>query len=181
MPMDRKTTVIDGVRYEVATLNAWDALPVFDKVAKVLVPTFNSLSSSGAAIATLTKGASVSELAVLGKLATGAAEAAVRNMNPTDLRYCIDAFAATTDVTQPGSSKSPKLTQVFADLFAGNLVAMWKWFYFCLQVNFGDFSDLAQGMLRSAREQKSESSVESVVTATSASPSPAASTPASSG
>ena len=170
--MDRKSTVIDGVRYEVATLDAYSAVPVWHKVAKVLAPTFNALSSSGAALAALTKSTGVTELAVLGKLATSAAEVAIKNMDPVDLRFCIDAFANATSVTM--GDKSPKLPTVFADLFAGNLVAMWKWFYFCLQVNFGDFSDLAQETLRSARGKKSESSVGDVVTGTSPSASPEA-------
>lgn len=179
MPMQKKITVIDGVTYEVATLDAWSALPVWHKVLKVLVPTFNGISSSGAALAALTKGASVSELAVLGKVALTAGEVAIKNMDPVDLRFCIEAFADATSV-QMSADKAPKLKTVFADLYAGNLVAMWKWFYFCIGLNFGDFSDLALGMLRSAREQKIESSVESVVTGTSPSVSPAASTPSSS-
>lgn len=179
MPMQKKRTVIDGTAYEVATLNAYAALPVFDKVAKVLAPTFNALSSSGTALATLSKGTTASELAVLGKLALSVAETAVKTMNAADLRFCVDAFAEATTI-EMADGKSPQLTRHFAEHFAGNLVSMWKWFYFCLNVNFGDFSDLAQAMLRSAREQKNASSAESEKTDTSPSPSPTTSTPASS-
>lgn len=179
MPMQKKSVTIDGTTYDVSTLDGYSALPVFDKIAKVLAPTINALSSSGAALAALSKEAGAAQIAVLGKLATSAAEVAFRNMNVVDLRYCIDQFAERTSVRR--GDKNPQLPQVFAELYAGNLTAMWKWFYFCVQLNFGDFSDLASEMLRSMRDKKNESSVESVVTGTSPSASPATSTPASSG
>lgn len=187
MPMEKKAAVIGGVQYEVATLDAWSSLPVWHKIAKVLAPTMNAINVGPNAIDALAQVAAgldpektdMRTLAMIGKIATAAADVAIRSMDPVDLRYCVDAFAEATTV-QTSPTTAPKLKMVFADLYAGNLTAMWKWFYFCLQINYGDFYDLALAMLRSAREQKNVSSVESAVTGMSPSPSPAASTPSSS-
>lgn len=174
MPEPRDVT-LDGATYKVFALDAYSAVPVWHKVARVLAPTLDALSGSAAAFAALTDGGKdISELAVLGKLVTHAAAIAVKEMDPSELRYCIDAFAAKTTVML--GAKSPQLNSVFATHFSGRLTSMAKWFAVCLEVNFGDFLEVARGIWNSAQKQKNESAAAKPAEDTSASESLAGST-----
>lgn len=174
---EQRTITIDGHAYEVKLLDAYSAVPVWHKVAKVIVAAFDAIGSSSAGVAALMSAENVSDVAILGKLATRAAQAALKEMDPAELRVVIDAFAGVTTLVT-GGDKNPVLKGVVAVHFAGRLASLAKWLAFCVEVNFGDFLELARGMMASAQKRKSESDAAKAAQAAATSPSasPATST-----
>lgn len=158
--LQRRKKTIDGFEYEVTTLDAYASLPVFDRVTKVILPVFDELSRSGVAIGALAAaGASPEELAggdtaLFIRLATRALSLAAQRFNAADMRLCIDAFANATTIAVD-ATHNPPLARVFAAHFAGRQAAMWQWFYFCLEVNFADFLDVARATMKRAAQQSS--------------------------
>ena len=180
MPPPREVT-LDGVTYKIWALDAYSALPVWHRVARVLAATASTMGDSGAALKRLTvlvdgeTDGGMGELAIAAKLATAGAAAALKEFEPTDLRLCIDAFAAKTEVTMP-DGKTPSLAKVFPTHFAGRYTSMLKWFAACLEVNFGDFLEQGRAMWNSAKLAARANDGAKSAAATSPSESPAAST-----
>ena len=171
-----QTRTIDGHTYEVKLLDAYSAVPIWHKVFKVLIASLDAVSGANvAAVLDAGEAASLSQLAVIGKIATRLASVAMKEMDPVDLRLCIDAFAGVTNLDLGGPEK-PVLRGVIATHFAGRLASMAKWFAFCVEVNFGDFLGLARAMMASAQQRKPAPSADVAATATPPSDSPATST-----
>lgn len=154
--MKRVEKNIDGFIYSVATLDAYAAIPVFDKVAKVLFPTFEAISMNASTLSALAQGAeAMADVTIVARVAIRALSAGTQKLNASDLRYCIDAFTAKSTV-QVNGQQAPELTRVFAAHFSGRMTSMWKWFYFCLEVNFADFLDEARAMMTRAGQKQRE-------------------------
>lgn len=119
-----KTVTIDGFEYEIMTLDALKARPLWVKLFKAFGPGIEAVSHA--------EGAQEIALTLLGKTLAELPEELVMQMS--------DTFAASCTVKQE-DGKRPFVKQVFAIHFAGRPGHFFAWLLECCKVNFADFLD----------------------------------------
>jgi len=136
---DSQKTSIGGHAYEVFKLPPLDAQDVLIDIIQAVAPAAPEV----AAIATA-PGASGEELvsgqdlSIITKLASG--------LDKVKMRELIAIMAGVTHCD------GAPFGNTYMEVFRGDLPSMYKWLWFCLQVQFGNFSALVQSALsRAAR------------------------------
>lgn len=120
---EQKTTRIGAHAYKVTQLDAVTGRRAFTKLFKI----------AGPALAKIENGIDETSLG-------GALTELVTRLEPADVDYFCDVFAAVTEVSGGRYTKeAPQLDDVFALHFASNYLEMFQWLAFCLQVNFSSF------------------------------------------
>jgi hypothetical protein len=114
---------IGDVTYKVTPLVATKGRKVFLRLLKAVSPAISSFGGFN----------SENIDSVLGAIG-----AALRQMDVSeeDFEYFIQTFTSTTRLVMP-DGREPKLEDVFDTHFAQSYGTMFKWLYFCLEVNFG--------------------------------------------
>lgn len=111
MAREQKSKVIGNFEYQVTQLGATEGRKVFTRLAKLL--------GAGAG----------SKEPIAGILAA---------LNDEDVGYLCEVFAKVTFV-KIDEKRSPQLSGIFEEHFAGQYNGMVKWLLFCLELNFASF------------------------------------------
>lgn len=149
MALETKTSEpIEGVTYKVTQLPFKDARRLFMRLARIFGPS----------LATLAEGVKSVDDLPLASMVTKAVE----NLSDRDLDEVSDMLAEVTQYSVDGQKWPPLLFKGDPrkpvdnrdDLFGGSLTSFFRWLWFALEVQFGDFSK-ALGK-RSASDPASE-------------------------
>lgn len=132
MAIRSESTVINGSKYTVTTLQAWDALEAALDVAKLIAPAFEGQDPRSVQVSTLFEQDNDQLLASLARIVSAADKAVLRRV--------LEAMARCTQI-QSKDGTHAILEQVFDLHFAGSPDEMLKWAAFALQVNYGNFFD----------------------------------------
>lgn len=123
-----ETVQIDGDEYELTQLGALEGRKILTKLLQMIGPSLQELAAAE----------------TLNEKAMGAAVAkALESLDEGTFELICDVFGKRTTVLVDG--KKPALTgPVFDQHFAGRYLAMMKWLFACMKLNFFDFLDAAQ-------------------------------------
>lgn len=120
----RQTKLIDGVTYESQPLPTGLGIKVFNRVIKVIGPTFGAVTKE------------TSQMAMLGALL----EALPMALSDEDVDYLRQTFG-TASWYQNGGNSVPLVMQNQEQHFAGRYPALLGWLVFNIEVNFSGFLD----------------------------------------
>jgi hypothetical protein len=127
---EEETKVIDGHRYTVIPLPATRGLRLFNRAVRVLGPALGAIMGDDGEPGD----------ALDRKIDFGRVAAALSDVSDADLEHITSELASHTTVIPRGGTNGQKLAAVFDVHFAGDVIGMFKWAAFALEVNFGDFS-----------------------------------------
>lgn len=134
--MDSREKVIDGVTYTIYMLPPKVAMDLLVDVSKVVGPSLGALLDAAESKG---NGGSVLDLDITSPTISNALGALLERVDKKTLRSMIDQLVPVS------MADGVKLEGAFDIHFRGRLGSMFKWLFFALQTQFGDFIDALVG------------------------------------
>ena len=120
MPLRVESKRIGDSEYKVTQLDAIKGRRVLARLTRVAAPVLGKISAD--------KPTNIADIL-----------SALGSSLEDDVDFFCDSLAPSTEVSETGSNKSPRLSDVFALHFAGRYSEMLQWLQFAIEVNFADF------------------------------------------
>lgn len=142
MARERQSTYIDDYKYEMTMLAATPSYKLFHRLFRMLGPSFGTL------VDVIPSNGDLGEIDFSGPAVTRGIQALTENVKETDLEHLITQLKGQTHVgVEAGSDKTTQLTPIFEVHFQGQIGSLFKWIYWGLTVQYGNFQSAFASMM----------------------------------
>ncbi len=164
--IEQRTKTIAGKQFRVTQLPSLQALRVITRVYQTFGPVIAKLIAGVDTKALLEEGKPLAvqdlKLSVVTDMMTELAE----RISVADLEWLVETFQPHTEVIGSSGDFMSLNKDVAEHFFAGRMMMLFQWLFFCMEVNYTDFFSGLGALKKGASAQKPPSTSESPSTST---------------